>query len=60
MAKLVDPGNLPERDVSIPGLKPAIQSFTLSDDADPSEVDRFNTMVRQLRDQSPATQADRE
>jgi hypothetical protein len=60
MANLVDPRNLPEREVSIPGLKPPIEEFVPSDDADPSEVDRFNAMVRELRNQNSAEQTDGE
>jgi len=54
MAKIVDPRNLPDRKVPIPGLKPPVQDFTPVDDGDPSEVDRFNAMIRQLRQHNPA------
>jgi hypothetical protein len=60
MANLVDPRNLPNREVSIPGLKEPIKTFSPSDDADPSEVDRFNAMIRELRNQNPAAPVDRE
>ena len=54
VAKIVDPRNLPDPKMSIPGLKPPVQDFTPVDDGDPSEVDRFNAMIRQLRQQNPA------
>jgi hypothetical protein len=38
MAKVVDPRNLPDQKVFIPGLKPPGRDFDLSDDGDPSEV----------------------
>jgi hypothetical protein len=53
MARVVDPRNLPDRDVRIPGLKPPVWDFVPVDDGDPSEVDAFNRMIRELRDQSP-------
>jgi hypothetical protein len=55
MAKVVDPRNLPDQKVPIPGLKPPVRDFNPVDDGDPSEVDRFNAMIRQLRQQNPAT-----
>jgi len=58
MAKAVDPRNLPQREVAIPGLKPPVQDFAPTDSGDPSEVDRFNAMIRQLRNQSFAAQPD--
>ena len=54
MAKVVDPRNLPDQKVFIPGLKPPVRDFAPSDEGDPSEVDAFNEMVRKLRNQSPA------
>ena len=58
MAKVVDPKNLPDPRVYIPGLKPPIRNFSPSDDGDPAEVDAFNRMIRELRNQSPAVRAD--
>ena len=55
MAKVVDPRGLPEPTVSIPGLKPPVREFAPLDDSDPSEVDAFNQMIRDLRNQGPAT-----
>jgi len=45
---------LPDRRMTIPGLKPAVREFALSDDGDAREVDAFNQMIRKLRNQSPA------
>jgi hypothetical protein len=58
MAKVVDPRMLPETKIRIPGLKPPIREFVPSDDSDPSEVDAFNRMIRELREQSPAFRPD--
>ena len=58
MAKVVDPQKLPEPKAGIPGLKPPVREFDPSDDTDPAEVDAFNQMIRQLRNQSPATLPD--
>jgi hypothetical protein len=55
MAKLVDPRQLPDQNVFIPGLKPPVREFAPSDDSDPSEADAFNRMIRDLRNQSPAS-----
>jgi hypothetical protein len=41
----------PEQNVIIPGLKPPVIEFEPDDDADPSEVDSFNAMVRQIRNE---------
>jgi hypothetical protein len=60
MAKVVDPRNLPDPKVSIPGLKPPVVDFAPTDNGDPSEVDCFNAMIRELRNQSAATDLDRE
>jgi hypothetical protein len=54
MAKVVDAKSLPDLKLPIPGLKPPVLEFTPSDDGDPSEVDAFIKMIRELRDQSPA------
>jgi len=59
MAKVVNPKSLPATKVFIPGLKPPVRNFAPSDDGDPSEVDAFIRMIRQLRRQSPAAGADR-
>jgi hypothetical protein len=59
MAKVVDPRNLPDQNVFIPGLKPPVRDFVPSDDSDPSEVDAFNHLIRQLRNQPPEAQTDR-
>jgi hypothetical protein len=56
MAEPVNPGSLPTRTVFIPGLKPPVQKFVPSDNGDPSEVDAFIKMIRELRNQSPAAQ----
>jgi hypothetical protein len=37
-------------------MKPPVREFTPVDDADPDEVDRFNAMIRQIRNQAPAAQ----
>jgi hypothetical protein len=55
MANAVDPRNLPDSKSAIPGLKPPVCEFTPSDDSAPAEADAFNRMIRELRDQSPAT-----
>ena len=54
MAKVVDPRVLPDPSITIPGLKPPVYEFAPSDDGDPLEVDEFNQMIRDLRNQSPA------
>ena len=58
MAKVVDPRSLPDQVILIPGLKPPVCEFAPSDDTDPSEVDAFNQMIRELRNQSPAARPD--
>jgi hypothetical protein len=55
MAKIVDPHNLPDPKVCIPGLKPSVTEFVACDDGDPSEDDAFNRMIRDLRNQNPAS-----
>jgi len=55
MANVVDPRKLPDSNTCIPGLKPAVREFAPSDDGDPSEADAFNRMIRELRNQSPAS-----
>ena len=56
MAKVVDPRKLPDLRITIPELKPPVWDFTPVDDGDPSEVDAFNQMIRELRDENPAGQ----
>ena len=58
MAKVVDPRHLPDARVFIPGLKPAVREFSSVDDSDPSEVDAFIQMIRELRNQSPSVRPD--
>jgi hypothetical protein len=58
MAKVVDPRTLPDTKACIPGLKPPVREFVPSDDSDPSEVDAFNRMIRELREQSSAFHPD--
>jgi hypothetical protein len=59
VAKIVNPRSLPDPKVFIPGLKPPVRDFAPSDDGDPSEVDAFIKMVRELRHQSPPALTDR-
>ena len=54
MAKVVDPRKLPDPEIYIPGLKPPVREFAPVDDSDPSEVDAFNQMIRELRNLRPA------
>jgi len=54
MAKVVDPRKLPDPEIYIPGLKPPVREFAPVDDSDPSEVDAFNRMIRELRNLGPA------
>ena len=54
MAKVVDPQNFTAPGISVPGLKPAVWDFSPTDDGDPSEVDAFIAMIRDLRDQELA------
>jgi len=51
---MIDPRALPDRRMTIPGLKPPVREFTPSDDGDAREVDAFNRMIRNLRNQSAA------
>ena len=55
---MVDPQNLVAPSKSIPGLRPPVWDFSPADDGDPSEVDAFNAMIRELRDQDPAVRRD--
>jgi hypothetical protein len=54
MAKVVDPRELPESKVGIPGLKPPVREFAPYDENDPGEADALNLVIRELRNQSPA------
>jgi hypothetical protein len=58
MAKAVDPRKLPDPETCIPGLKPPVREFARVDDSDPSEVDAFNQMIRELRNLRPAARAE--
>jgi hypothetical protein len=58
MAKVVDPGTLPDANIRIPGLKPGVLEFLPSDDSDPSEVGAFNRMIRELRKGNAAPRSD--
>jgi hypothetical protein len=60
MAKVVNPGSLPAPKVLIPGLEPPVRTFVPADDGNPSEVDAFIKMIRELRNQSPAPRTGRE
>jgi hypothetical protein len=52
MGRIVDHRNV--QNVSIPEMKPAVSEFAPCDDGDPAEVDKFNEMIRKLRDQGAA------
>jgi hypothetical protein len=58
MAKVVDPRHLPDARVFIPGLKPPVWEFFPVDDGDPSEVDVFIQMIRELRNESVSVRPD--
>ncbi|MGH9658903.1 MAG: hypothetical protein ACRD96_10185 [Bryobacteraceae bacterium] len=58
MAKVVDPRNLPDARVFIPELKPPFRDFSPVDDGDSSEVDAFNQIIRELRNQNPTVRPD--
>jgi hypothetical protein len=60
MANVVDPRNFVGLNISIPGLKPPVWDFSPADDGDPYEVDAFNAMIRELRDQDSAGSPDAE
>ncbi len=60
MANVVDPRNFVAPSISIPGLKPPVWDFSPADDGDPREVDTFNAMIRELRDQDLAVRPDAE
>ncbi len=59
MAKVVNPRSLPALELFIPGLKPPVWDFVPSDDGDPSEVDAFIEMIREVRNRGQATDAGR-
>jgi hypothetical protein len=54
MATVVDPKDLRPSRLVIPGAKPPVVAFGLGDTGEPGEVDAFNRLVRELRQQSPA------
>ena len=54
MSEIVDLRILPSSPTAIPGWKPPVFDFLAIDDLDPNEVDAFNQMIRELRNQSPA------
>ena len=58
MAKVADTRNFAAPDISIPGLESPVWDFSPTDDGDPSEVDTFNAMIRELRDQDPSVRPD--
>jgi hypothetical protein len=58
VAKVVNPKSLPDPKISIPGLKAPVRDFVPSDDGDPSEVDAFIKMIRELRHQGPVAHTD--
>ncbi len=60
MANVVDPRNFVAPSISIPGLKPPVWDFSPADDGDPREVDAFNAMIRELRDQDLGVRPDAE
>ncbi len=51
---MVDPRHFAAPSMYVPGLKPP------ADDGDPFEVDAFNAMIRELRDQDPGAGPDAE
>jgi hypothetical protein len=59
VARVVNPSNLPDANLFIPGLKPPVRDFGPGDDGDPAEVDTFIEMIRALRNQGPPAHADR-
>jgi hypothetical protein len=59
MANVVERSELPDRGISIPGLKPPAWDFGPGDAGDPTEVDRFNAIIRALRSQAPVGAPDR-
>ena len=46
---ILNPRNLPERSVRIPGAKPPVVTFPYKDLGRPEEVDAFRLLVRELR-----------
>jgi hypothetical protein len=51
---MIDPNTAGELQAAIPGIKPPVGDFAPSDDGDPREVDAFNRMIRNLRNQDRA------
>lgn len=60
MAKVVDPRKFVGPSIFIPGLKPPIWDFSPADDGDPYEVDQFNALIRELRNQDSTVKPDAE
>jgi len=58
MANVVNPQNVAAPSISIPGLKPPVWDFSPADDGDPREVEAFNSMIRELRDQDLGVRPD--
>jgi hypothetical protein len=58
MARLVDPEKIATPTVAIPRLKDPVWDFSPTDSEDPSEVDAFNEMIRELRDRDRAVHSD--
>jgi hypothetical protein len=55
VAKLVvDPRNLPDRVIPIPGAKPPVFSLPYKDLGRPEEVDEFRKLLREIRRQVSA------
>jgi len=54
MAGIVNPDDLPDPKVPIPGLRLPVLEFTPCDNSEPAEADTFNRMIRELRNQNPA------
>jgi hypothetical protein len=49
---VVDPKNLPERVVPVPGAKPPVSALPYRDLGHPEEVDTFRDFIREIRRQS--------
>jgi hypothetical protein len=54
MAKLLDPQKLPSQRQPPPGMKAPVRQFEPTDDSNPAEVDAFNRMIREIRNNNPA------
>lgn len=51
---VVDPKELPERAVPVPGAKPPVYSLPYQDRGYPDEVDAFRKVIREIRRHPPA------